>query len=193
MQRRPGGRSARVRRAVLDATLELLLDNEGSGEPAVSEVAKRSGVHETSIYRRWGTREKLVLDALLTHSEQELPVPDTGSLRGDLIEFAAELSKYLSGPLGVAIARALASSTDDVGVSQMRMDFWRTRFSTASVMITRAIARGELPEGTDANLVLEILVAPLHFRTLLTHQPLGPDLPAALADVIATGFTRYRP
>jgi len=59
-RRRPGGRSARVRRAVLDATLELV-NAHGLDGVTVAEVAERAGVHETSIYRRWRTREELRL------------------------------------------------------------------------------------------------------------------------------------
>ncbi|MGW5519963.1 TetR/AcrR family transcriptional regulator [Nocardia africana] len=188
VRRRPGGRSARVRRAVLDATLELLTENGGAEEPTMSEIAARSGVHETSIYRRWGTREKLVIDALLSHSEQQLPIPDTGSLRSDLAIFGTELADYLDHPLGMAIARALtAPATEDTDIAQMRAEFWRTRFETAGIMITRAVERGELPPDTDPGLVLEILIAPLHFRALLTHRTIERTLPGTLAGIIATG------
>ncbi len=79
---RTGGRSARVRAAVLDATIALLRD-EGN-DFGIPQVAARSGVHETSIYRRWGSREALIVDAVRTHIGEEIPIPDTGTLRGDL-------------------------------------------------------------------------------------------------------------
>ena len=69
--RRPGGRSARVRRAVLDAALDVL-HAHGMEGLAVTDVAARAGVHETSIYRRWGTREHLIVDALLEEAEEHL-------------------------------------------------------------------------------------------------------------------------
>src|SRR5689334_5142584 len=99
VRRRPGGRSARVRQSVLDATLALLAER-GLDGLTVAEVAELAGVHETSIRRRWQTRENLACDAMLNYSEQQLPIPDTGSLREDLATFAAEIAAYDSTPLG---------------------------------------------------------------------------------------------
>jgi AcrR family transcriptional regulator len=187
VRRRPGGRSARVRRAVLDATLELLV--EKAAEPlSIGDVAARAGVHETSIYRRWGTREKLVIDALLSHSAHELPIPDTGSLRDDLAELARTLIQYLSTPLGASQERSLASASEDPFVAEMRVEFWKQRMDAAGVLVTRAIERGEVPPTTDPPLVIEMVVAPIHFRTLLTHHPLDGSLAQRIADVIVDGI-----
>ena len=101
VQRRPGGRSARVRAAVLRATLEVMAEH-GAGGLTISEIARRAGVHATSVQRRWGTTENVVLDAMLTRSQEQLPVPDTGTLRGDLIAFARLVAAYLATPLGHA-------------------------------------------------------------------------------------------
>src|SRR5688572_31365663 len=80
---RPGGRSARVRAAVLAATLELLAERgyEGAELP---EIARRAGVHPTTVYRRWDTKAKLVGEALLEQAATLSPTPDTGALRTDL-------------------------------------------------------------------------------------------------------------
>src|SRR5215468_426884 len=95
---RRGGRSARVRSAVLDATLALL--REGGDAFGIPQIAARAGVHETSIYRRWGSREALIVDAVRSHIGEEIPVPDTGTLRGDLSAFLASIIAFLSSPLG---------------------------------------------------------------------------------------------
>src|SRR6201986_3287208 len=80
--RRTGGRSARVRAAVLRATLDALLSCSAD-DLSIRDVAQRAGVHETSIYRRWGTRANLILDAVQGEIEAAVPPPDTGSLRRD--------------------------------------------------------------------------------------------------------------
>jgi AcrR family transcriptional regulator len=183
VRRRPGGRSARVRQAVLDATLELL-GEQGADALAVSEIALRAGVHETSIYRRWGTREDVIIDALLSNSEQLLPIPDTGSLRSDLIAFAVSLDEYLNSTLGAALARALVSS----GTEAMRDQFWEGRYALASQMITRGIERGEVPASTDPQLALEALVGPIHFRALLTRQPTDQQYATRLAEMLLAGL-----
>jgi AcrR family transcriptional regulator len=187
VRRRPGGRSARVRRSVIDATLALLGEG-GLEKPTVADIAERAGVHETSIRRRWPTKESLIYDALLNNSEQYLPIPDTGSLREDLTVFASELAAYLATPLGRALLLAMASTAEDPALIEARTAFWQTRYELASAMIERAVARGELPATVDSRLALEALIAPLNFRTLLTDEPPDEDLPRRLADLVLDGI-----
>ncbi|MGY1980142.1 TetR/AcrR family transcriptional regulator [Nocardia gipuzkoensis] len=188
VRRRTGGRSARVRQAVLDATLQLAAEN-GPDAVSIPEVARIAGVHETSIYRRWGTREHLILDALLSYSSQQLPIPDTGTVREDLIDFARSIAAYQAGPLGIALARAMAVAEDDSGLTSNRIQFWQSRFDRARVMIDRAVARGELPETVDAATALEALVAPVHFRALLTRQPVDEPFLARVVDQLLHGIS----
>jgi AcrR family transcriptional regulator len=187
VQRRPGGRSARVRAAVLQATLEAMAEH-GPGGVTISEIARRAGVHATSVQRRWGTAENVMLDAMLTRSQDELPVPDTGTLRGDLIAFARLIAAYLATPLGAALQRMMAVTEDDPELADGRTRFWRTRYDAAQVMIARAIERNELAAGTDPALALELLVAPLHFRTLLIRQPLDDSLIEQAVDTLLRGL-----
>jgi AcrR family transcriptional regulator len=187
VQRRPGGRSARVRAAVLQATLEAMAEH-GPGGVTISEIARRAGVHATSVQRRWGTAENVMLDAMLTRSQDELPVPDTGTLRGDLIAFGRLIAAYLATPLGAALHRTMAVTEDDPELADGRTRFWRTRYDAAQVMIARAIERNELAAGTDPALALELLVAPLHFRTLLIRQPLDDSLIEQVVDTLLRGL-----
>src|SRR5215470_1048367 len=101
-KRRPGGRSARVRSAVLDATAQILLE-KGLDGLSVAEIAQRAGVNETSIYRRWGTRENVGLEVALSRAELAIPIPDTGSLRGDLLVLARGIAAYQQSPFGKAM------------------------------------------------------------------------------------------
>ncbi|MGW4398218.1 TetR-like C-terminal domain-containing protein [Amycolatopsis nivea] len=187
VRRRPGGRAARVRAAVIEATNELLRDHGLTGLK-VSEVARRAQVNETSIFRRWGTRENLVIDALLADAAEQLPVPDSGSLRDDLIAYATSLAKYLTSPAGNALDRTLASAGDDPITQQLRDQYWDARYAQSGQIAARAIERGELPESTNPRFVLEMLVAPLHFRIVLTREPLEPDLPARIVDALLRGL-----
>ncbi len=187
VRQRPGGRSARVRQSVLDATLALL-GGGGLDKLTVADIAQRAGVHETSIRRRWRTRENLICDALLNYSELHLPIPDTGSLREDLAAFATELAAYLTTPLGRALLQAMAATGDDPALAEARSAFWQTRYELASAMIERAVARGELPATVDGRLALEALIAPLNFRALVTDEPPDEDLPRHLADLVLDGI-----
>jgi AcrR family transcriptional regulator len=161
---------------------------QGPGGVTISEIARRAGVHATSIQRRWGSRENVMLDALLTYSKEKLPIPDTGSLRDDLIAFGRSITGYLATPLGEAVARTMAASEDDPTLAANRAQFWQARYDTARVVVDRAIDRHEVAAGTDPELTLELLVAPLHFRKLLTRQPVDDSRIERLVDTLIRGL-----
>jgi AcrR family transcriptional regulator len=185
--RRPGGRSARVRADVLRSTLEALAENGASGL-TVSEIARRSGVHATSIQRRWGTLQNLTLDALLTYSQEQLPVPDTGNLRDDMVALARLIAAYLNTPLGAALAHTMAAVEEDPNLAESRAQFWQTRYDVTRVIVDRAIDRHELTADTDHQMALELLVAPLHFRALLIRQPIEEDWIERMVDTLLRGL-----
>jgi AcrR family transcriptional regulator len=186
VRRRPGGRSAEKRAAVLAASLELLA-RSGPDAVTVAAVAARAGVHETSIYRRWGTRERLLLEAMAGLSSNLLPVPNTGSLRDDLIVFGQSLVAYVESELGKALTRILAINDDDDATSQVRSEFWDARWAECRAMVERAVARGELPASVDGRFLIEVFVAPIHARALLTRDPVTTELLGVLADVAIAG------
>jgi AcrR family transcriptional regulator len=179
--RRLGGRSARIRAAVLDATLTTLAeDGDAFGIP---HVAARAGVHETSIYRRWGTRDALIVDAITSRIGEEIPLPDTGTLRGDLVTFLERSIQFLASPLGTQLVRATATTTD-IGNTDMRQAYWPGRLDRLGEIFTRAVARGEIPAAADWRLAAEMLFAPLYFRLLITHTPLETALAERIADLL---------
>ncbi|MGW4245843.1 TetR/AcrR family transcriptional regulator [Nocardia sp. NPDC004722] len=182
-QRRPGGRSTRVREAVHAAVLDAIAEH-GVDRVGIPDIARRAEVRDSSIYRRWGTRENLILDALLANSERLMPIPDTGTVHGDLTALATELADYLATPLGSSLVRALAYLTDTDAIAEARTTFWSTRFRAAAPIVSRAIARGELRPDTDPRLALELLAAPLHFRATLTREPVTPEFLSRLADSV---------
>ena len=185
--RRPGGRSARVRADVLRSTLEALAER-GQDSLTVSEIARRSGVHATSIQRRWGTLPNLVLDALLTYSQEQLPIPDTGNLRDDMIALARLIAAYLDTPMGTALAQAMVAGDDDPNLAANRARFWQSRYDATRAIVDRAIDRRELAADTDHQLALEVLVAPLHFRALLIRQPVDEGRIERMVDVLLRGL-----
>jgi AcrR family transcriptional regulator len=174
-----------VRAAVLDATLALMRE-EGDAF-GIPQVAARAGVHEPSIYRRWGTREALIVDAVRTHIGEEIPVPDTGSLRGDLTVFLERSIAFLSSPLGAQLVRATALAPG-AAAPDARELYWPGRLGQIGVLFERAVARGEIAETADRALAVELLLAPLYFRLLITQAPLDDALAGRLADVILRGL-----
>ncbi len=80
-------------------------------ELTVAAVAARSGVHATSVYRRWGTLEALLLDVAVDRLSAASPMPDTGTLRGDLLDYACHAAHDLAQPDGLAFLRAVVSTS----------------------------------------------------------------------------------
>jgi AcrR family transcriptional regulator len=188
---RPGGRTARVRQQVLDAATALLL-TRAPGEITIGDVAARSGVHETTIYRRWGTRDALMTEVLLSLSADELEVPDTGSLRGDLVATVGAVADFLRTPAGYALAY-LAATGDDETTTTLRDAFWADRFKRAQVLFDRAAERGEIEDAAIAPLAYEPLIATLHFRLLARRRPLDDDIAERLVDLVLDGVIARRP
>ena len=172
--------------AVLTATVDVLYKS-GFDALSVREIAKRAEVHESSIYRRWGTKAGLVFDALLSRMGQEIPTPDTGSLREDLLASLRAAAAFLGTPLGENLVRmALRRDLPDSDAARDR--FWTDRFTRGSVILDRAEARGELRPGIDRFLTLETLVGPLYLRLLLTREPLNETIIENVVDLMLTGI-----
>ncbi len=185
---RPGGRSARTRAAVLGATADLLAE-VGYEELTVEAVARRAGVHKTTVYRRWPTKPDLVADAARERSVQLVEVPDTGSLRGDLTALARAVAANIGSEVGSAMTKTLvAAAATSPSVAEVTHAFWAERLRLTGEIVERAIGRGELPADVDANLVIESLVGALYVRLLLTGEPLDGDVADQVAGAVASGF-----
>lgn len=143
-------------------------------------------MHKTSIYRRWGDRETLVVDALSERIAANIPIPDTGSVAADLRELARGLMRWLTSPAGQTVLAVLVSDAarvPDVAASRRRI--FADRLRRAEPVVRRAIARGELPAETDPAHVFETLAAPLYFRVLVTAEPIGEAIADRAAAALA--------
>ncbi|WP_280460392.1 TetR/AcrR family transcriptional regulator [Nocardia carnea] len=163
---RPGGRTARVRAAVLEAAGDLLAEH-GFARLDLAEVATRAEVGKTTVYRRWRTPAGLTADLLVDMAEQSLPRADTGSLRGDLTANARLVAKTLTDPRQSRLFRAViaAASFDEAAAVALRR-FYDVRLTEWSPCIADAIERGEAPPGTDPRAVLTAVSGPLYYRLL---------------------------
>jgi AcrR family transcriptional regulator len=177
--RRPGGRSARVRSAVHQAVTELIAER-GYGTFAVAEVAARAGVADTSIYRRWGTLEALLMDVTVSRLTERSPMPDTGSLEGDLRSFAAKVAADVTGSDGLALLRTVVTALAGPDGESVRDRFLAVRSEQLQGVLDRARARGE--DAPDVLEVLDGVLAPIYVRVLFGVVPLSPDYIRGLVD-----------
>lgn len=171
-QRRPGGRTARNRENILRATIEILL-GQGYEQVTIARVAALADVAETTIYRRWSTKAHLAADAIADLARARNPIPDTGGLESDLRALLDQVAALLRDTAVRRIIRTIVFLEEsDPTVTELKARFWTDRFAGSAAIVTRAIARGELPSGTDPGEVVEELVSPVYFRTLITGEPL---------------------
>ncbi len=106
---RPGGRTARTREAV-HAAVRAVIEESGPGAVTIPEVARRAGVHPTTVYRRWQTAEALLLDVTAGDVAAESPLRVTGDLRADVLAYARSLVNGLAAPGGLTVWHALLST-----------------------------------------------------------------------------------
>jgi len=154
-----GGRSEQVVRRVLDAAV-VELARSGYAGFRMEAVASRAGVNKTTIYRRWPSRAALIT-ALVSRMRtpiRESPLPDTGQVESDLVDAFTRRFTFGRKREGRAWARLLEERHNPeveaiIGDAvDERRDEWR-------LMVTRAIDRGDLPPGTDAQLLLDFVRA----------------------------------
>ncbi|MEV0372358.1 TetR/AcrR family transcriptional regulator C-terminal ligand-binding domain-containing protein [Streptomyces sp. NPDC050636] len=207
--RRPGGRTARTRAAVRDAVLTGLTEHGYPGL-TIEYVAEHSGVHKTTLYRRWGDVEGLVADALDLAGEDSWAPPDTGSLEGDLRALAREVVASFADPAVAAPGSAMiaAAFQSERAATALRA-YYVERFARCETIVERAVQRGELTATTngvadgsrgaviDAGALARSVSAPVFFRLFITQEPVDDTLAdqaaaAALAAVRAGVFTTGR-
>jgi AcrR family transcriptional regulator len=177
---RPGGRSARVRDAVHDAVVELLA--AGEIDAAIPKIAERAGVNPTSIYRRWGSRDTLLLDAAVTRLRATSPIPDTGSLRGDLAGWAEGVERAMRDRRGQILLRALVAT---MAPDQEPVEYLRARGDDLQAALDKAAARGEPVPTVDE--VLDFVLAPLYLRVLF-RRAVEPGTGARLVERLLTAL-----
>jgi AcrR family transcriptional regulator len=182
---RPGGRTARTRAAVRDATLAELAAH-GYGGLTVEGVARRSGVHRTTVYRRWGGVDGLVADALALADEDDWQPPDTGTLAGDLTDLARQVLSTFGDPEASAAPTAfVAAAFQSARAAGALHAFYAERHRRAAVVVDRAVERGEVPAGTDAGAVVKAAVGPVYYLVLIAGERPSEEIVARTAAAVA--------
>ncbi|MFI0709852.1 TetR/AcrR family transcriptional regulator [Streptomyces inhibens] len=169
-----------VRSAVHQAVIDLLSDPQGA-DLTIPAVAQRAGVNHTSVYRRWGSREALLADVVVTRLERDWPLADTGTLRGDLTAWAEAGVASIRTPEGRLLIRAVALSMPGSATAQgERAQQFERRIGAIERIRDRAAARGEVPPPLDQ--ILDQLVAPLYLRAIFGIDPPASGYPELLVD-----------
>jgi AcrR family transcriptional regulator len=170
---RPPGRprSAGVDQALLDATIELA-GEVGINGMSMDDLAERAGVSKATIYRRWPSKEALVLDAL-AHVIRPFDLVDTGSVRGDLDTYLRELGRRMqTGRTSDVLPDLISASARDAALRESLDEWVRHRRQPLNIIFGRAMQRGELAADTDLDTIIDALIGAFMYRRLLSHAPL---------------------
>lgn len=182
-----GGRSERVVQQVLVATVAELAES-GYRAFRMEAVSAAAGVNKTTIYRRWPGKAPLVAAAVewMRRFVHDVPLPDTGSLERDLVEAFRRKLRFKGRVEGQAWARLLAEKHDPE-VSAIIGDAVEERSAAWYAMVTRAVARGELPAGTDPRLLLGMLGAVVEAWNASSSGRLKAELLGAAVCTVVAG------
>jgi AcrR family transcriptional regulator len=165
------GRIRKSRDRVLTTAFEIL-GQSGIGGFSVDEVARRSGVAKTTIYRHWASREALVLDAASRISAEQ-DVPDSGSLEGDLVAILVNLGHLLSTARWSSVVPSIVDVAErDPEFAAVHGTIQRGHAAPVRMVLERAVERGELSESTDVSTMVSGLVGPLYYRRWFSREPI---------------------
>ncbi|MBE1546063.1 AcrR family transcriptional regulator [Mycobacterium sp. OAS707] len=161
-----------VTAAILDAVMADLAEHGFRGL-TMDAVARRAGVGKSAIYRRWPSKVEMTADALRTLSVVVAPVPDTGSLDGDLLALLTEVRSWLDDSrIRRVYPDLLAEAQRNPVLAEALMDYvGRPRRARAQVVLDRAAERGELAATADQDLMLDALGALVFWRLIALGRP----------------------
>lgn len=186
---RPGRpRSEAAHQAILAAAVALLRE-VGYDAVTMDGIAARAGVGKATVYRRWATKEELVVEAI-TSLVRAFPVPDTGTTEGDLMALMRRiLAMYADPATGLLLSGLVAAMARSAPIAAaVREGFVATWRDAVKRVLARGVARGDLRRRLDSELALDLLFAPLFHRYLLTGTPLDERLARGVVDVALRGL-----
>jgi AcrR family transcriptional regulator len=171
--------------AIFDATLRMLATN-GYDRLTMDAVAAEARASKATLYRRWQTKADLVVDALVwLKSCMPHDIPDTGSLRSDLLSVACT-EGGLTDPMPRAVFGALitAMQRDEALGVAFKERFRAPLEERNEVMLSRARARGEIADDVDLSLIGSLLPAIVIFRALTLNEDVEPAMIEQIVDQV---------
>lgn len=183
-------RSLEAETAILKATLTLL-ERKPLRKVTADAIAQRAGVSKATIYKWWPSKNQVALDAYLTGMTERVLMPNTGSAELDFSLQLKSLTAFYTTPLGRLFCQFIAEGQSDPAfLALFRERFLYTRRNAARIMWRRGIARGEVNEEIDGEIVLDLIYGPTIFRLLAGHGPLNDSESEAMIRAVFSGIRR---
>jgi AcrR family transcriptional regulator len=170
-------------RQILEAALEVLADF-GYDRLTMDAVASRARASKATLYRRWSTKASLVIDALLLQ-KGPMVIPDTGSLRGDLIEAFCGMGGLDSQAVSMLSSVLTAIHRDEEFAHEFRERVVGPKAASARTIYERAVARGEVRADLDVSLFGPALAGILlHRAYLMGEEPTAERIARVIDQII---------
>jgi AcrR family transcriptional regulator len=181
-----GDITASIRNAVMHELAEV-----GYGRLSIEAVARRAGVGKTAIYRRWSNKLEMVLEIVSDVAGRSVPLPDTGSLRGDLEILLMIVSKALQHRLASQIIPdLLAEAARNPQIAETLQRALRTHQHAVGVkLVGSAVERGELPAGADPDVAVDLILGPLYWRLAIARTPITDEYLSMLTEAVTAALT----
>lgn len=194
---RPAGRprSADAERRIRDAAVELLTER-GIGGISMEAVAARAGVAKTTIYRRWPTKEEMIVAVVADLKGPPVPAPDR-SVRDQLLDILRETGRQnRTGAWGPLMARLMMDGEEH---PELVNAIWRQSVGPRRAHLASVLARGVVERlirpDVDLELLVDMLVNPVIARARVRREPLTDDQIVQVVDILLAGVhpTAHRP
>ncbi|RJO73345.1 TetR/AcrR family transcriptional regulator [Nocardia panacis] len=178
----PARRSLRARRAILDATSQLIAE-KGYADVTIEAIAARAGVGKPTIYRWWPSKAMVTIDLLIEIAEQTTGYADTGDLAADLRTQMQGLIAAIHPPRTSPLAGVIAEGLHNPDVArQLRNLLLEPQLELFKDRLRRAQQHGQLSRDADPDVALYLLYGPLHYRLLYDlGMPDARELDALIA------------
>jgi len=171
--KKPRGRprSQASENAILQATLELLAAGGYNGV-TVDKVAAMASASKATIYRRWPTKENLVIAAF--ELTEPLTIPKKGCMVDQLVELIWQFSQFMQNtPLGGVLPALVAERQHNPELDQALGPLIKSRREPLIAVIQAGIDRGELRAGVDPEFVADLCMGPGQLRSQMMHLPVS--------------------
>ncbi len=180
-----------ITRAIRDAVMHELAA-VGYGRLSIEAVARRAGVGKTAVYRRWNNKLAMVLEIVSGVAGRRMPMPDTGSLRGDVDILLRILATALQHRLASQIIPdLLAEAARNPTIAEtLHATLRGHQQELGTHLVGRAVERGELPAGTDPAAVVDLILGPLYWRLAVARQSVDDAYLDGLAESLVFALLR---
>jgi AcrR family transcriptional regulator len=177
-------RSEAARRAVLSAAFALAAERRPA-KLTMEAIASKAAVSKETLYRWWGSKEEVLLEALAERGEREIPIPDTGELHGDLTRFMRATARALDPDMRhVLRALAAGAAADPAFAERVRDGFLARRRNALAAVLDSAVERGEF-SADQVGITLDFVFGSLWYRLVFAIGPLDETWARSVADAVA--------